>query len=100
MAGARRHTIQRGYISLCHPGHSPLTQLSAPPLPEAPSLKLQLSLPRIGAFQPDRMPGWSPIHLNMSTKAGGRKMQKNAVRTFEYNVSLDDSGMDVTLTCH
>lgn len=38
MAGARRHSIQWGFISLCHPRHSPLTQLSAPPLSGNPSL--------------------------------------------------------------
>lgn len=44
MAGARRHSIQWGFISLCHPGHSPLTQLSAPPLSGAPCLGF-LNLP-------------------------------------------------------
>lgn len=44
MAGARRHSIQWGFISLCHPGHSPLTQLSDPLLSGAPTLVL-LNLP-------------------------------------------------------
>lgn len=61
------------------------------------------SLPRIGAFQLGTVPGWSPTPSLPSSTTGGRKRQKNAARAFdreEHNVSVDDGGVDVMLTCH
>lgn len=102
MAGARRHSIQWVFISLCHPGHSPLTQLSAPPLSGAPSLGFQPPSPGLVHSSWAQCLGGPPPSLPSST-TGGRKRQKNAARAFdreEHNVSVDDGGVDVMLTCH
>lgn len=40
------------------------SQLSAPSLPEAPSLGFRLSSPGLVHIQPGRMPGWSPSSLH------------------------------------
>lgn len=60
MAGARRHSIQWGFISPCHPGHSPLTQLSAPLLSGAP---------HPGVSQP---PSPGLVHSSWAQSLGGR----------------------------
>lgn len=47
--------------------------------------------------------GGPPHRLLPSSMTGGRKRQKNAARAFdreEHNVSVDDGGVDVMLTCH
>lgn len=102
MAGARRHSIQWGFISLCHPGHSPLTQLSAPPLSGAPSLGF-LNLPPQDWCIPAGHSAWVVPPTLPSSTTRGRKRQKNAAKAFdheEHNVSVDDGGVDVMLTCH
>lgn len=82
------------------PWHSfqPLRCLKPPPWVFA------TSLPMIGAFQLGTAPGWSPpLPLLLSSLTEGRKRQKNAAKAFDqekHNVSVDDGGVDVMLTCH
>jgi len=60
MAGARRHSVQWGFISRCHPGHSSLTQLSAPPLSGGP----------LPGFSHPPIPGL--VHSSWAQCLGGR----------------------------
>lgn len=80
MVGARRHSIQWGFISLCHPGHSPLTQLSAPPLSRAPSPGFFLNFSSRARCIPGGPRAWvvalRTSCLRWLEEGKGRKMQR------------------------
>lgn len=101
MAGARRYCILWGFISPCHPQHSPLTQLSDRLLSGAPSLAF-FSPPSRGWRIPAGHSAWVvSLPLPICPEEGkGRKMQQRASDREEHNVSVDDGGGDVMLTCH
>lgn len=77
MAGARRHSIQWNFISLCHPGHSPLTQLSAPLLSGPLSLGFRPPSPRlVHSSWAVCLGGPPPSHPLQLREGKSRKMQQ------------------------
>lgn len=95
------HTVEL-HISVWPQAFSP-SQLSAPSLPKAPSLRFQLSSPGLVHSSQVQCLGGPPLASKQSTQTVGRKRPpKNASRAFErkqHNVSGDDGSIDVALTC-
>lgn len=79
------------------------SQLSAPSLPEAPSLGFQLSSPGlVHSSQVQCLGGPPPASMQSTQTVGSKRPPKNASRAFEpkkHIVSVDDGGTDVRLTC-
>lgn len=96
------HTAEL-HISVSPRAFSP-SQLSAPPLSEAPSFGFQLSSPGLVHSSQVQCLGGPPLQspCSLLKLVEGKDPPKNATRAFEHeehNVSVDDGGVDVTLTC-
>lgn len=125
MAGARRHSIQWSFISPCHPGHSPLTQLSAPLLSGTPPPLDILNLPSQDWCIPAGHSAWvvPPPSCSLWLEEGkGRKMQRGPLTARStmwalmlaawmwclpatdpygcHSPAAQQPGEDVSLTCH
>lgn len=96
------HTAEL-HISVSPRAFSP-SQLSAPPLSEAPSFGFKLSSPGLVHSSQVQCLGGPPLQspCSLLKLVEGKDPPENATRAFEHeehNVSVDDGGADVTLTC-